>query len=202
MWLLPPLCMFANSTNSAMKALQAGSYSDAMPFLVSSTHLRLPGFMASSIHSPAHGTTLYHHHSPPPKRGNGRRSTALAAPRVRKSCAAALIARSVKAHRIVSGLAPCVVAAIDRSPAEPWTYAEFPSASLPSKHCTWPPPTPGFAGVDDRVFPGVTMLIDITACTDTPTDNRFRRAVAVYVPKAIPATEVENSAKIADCMQS
>ena len=31
--------------------------------------------------------------------------------------------------------------------------------------------TSRFTGDDDRVFPGVTMPIAISACTDTPTDN-------------------------------
>ena len=49
-------------------------------FLASSTHLRLPGFMTSSIYRAAYGTALYHHPFPPPKCKYGRKGNARAAP--------------------------------------------------------------------------------------------------------------------------
>ena len=206
MWLRPPPRTLADSPNSAMKALQAGSPQMRCAFLVSSTNLRLPGFMTSSIHSPAHGTTLYHHHPPPPKRGNGLRGPALAAPRVCTSSAAALKARLVMGHRIWIRIMRCF-----HDPQESCS-AKF-GRNFAPRRC-----------LQKKLHAAASCILIYrsrrsslskrynpncyASCTNTPTDNRTlgcfesRGSIAVYVPKEYPATEVRNSAKIADCMPS
>jgi len=77
----------------------------------------------------------------------------------------------------------------------PLNLRRIPLRALPLEHHAGLPLAFRLAGNAYRVFPGGTMPIAISACTDTPTDNRAldylpsQTAVAVYVPKTIPATE-------------